>query len=306
MQPLALDHVDTLRPLTGPHTGNVRTRNRFFSAAAWLTSAGLVTVGVLGLNTDGELMLFDGACIIVGLAAAPPITDMLRSFMPRELRPSLHALAAMALVIGGGALDFARASITPAPFPVESHGSFTSFAAIRPAADVEQNATDAARKVDYLQQVSDQLGAIANERALSAEDVGAADAHVIQARQALIAQRRNFTLTAEESAAVDRFAAQVASQKRAALPALRADFITDLNGALAGYGLSARFVDDVLEFDGAALSDPAKQTLMVSMTKSQRAFLGYKETRFVMSDSISNPNASLAKTAQADSVQPGA
>jgi hypothetical protein len=268
-------------------------------------------MGLVGLSIDRALYEFDLASFWVGVLALPPVMDLIRRKLP--IQKSAHAAGAALSLIGclGWAL------VAP-PEPTSAHftqlradlgdvgPSWAQLPDLDAAYAQEAQADVAASKQTFLAQLATQSAAL-QAGVHPANYIGGRETVMEGARalaqwRALSSQASTMPLTDEEAAQVKAFQKMVAVSSAELGPALRQSYAVSLRDRLETYAVTAHVLGanaDTIQFNGAALSDPAVQTKLRALLGKDMAELGYKNIEFTANGgdahAASEPAADSAK-----------
>jgi hypothetical protein len=253
------------------------------TALATIAGVGLLIIGISWIAVDRSLLVFEIACIVVGLFALPPVGRWMREQLNMGAGGhwfvgTVAMVAAFAWTICGPSANSMNERFANNPMPVIASASAQTTSDF---ADAEQS------KSAYLQNISAAQTEVqvADPASFSGgHDAVMAGLRTLAAWRALTTQAASFTLTADEQAQVKAFGAAASKQSAVLMPVLRRAYAESLRDALSSFGVTAETTGDraeMIQVVGYALNDQSVLSRVKTLLGSDLTSLGFKQTDFV-------------------------
>lgn len=254
------------------------------TALATIAGISLLIIGMSWIAVDRSLLVFEIACIIVGLFALPPVSRWMRD--NSGMGAGSHWLAGLAVMaaatawtIGGPSANSMneRFADNPVPALIASADAMT-------ASDVAGAAQEKAAYLQNIAAAQSELGAIDPASFAGGHDAVMAGLSTLSAWRAMSAQAASYTLSPEEQAQVDAFAKASDKQRAALMPALRRAYADSLRTALSGFGVTAETSGEKaqsIQIVGYALNDQGVLNRVRALLTSDISALGFADAAFV-------------------------
>jgi hypothetical protein len=231
----------------------------------------------------------------VGVLALPPVMDLIRRALPIE--PRAHALGgALCIAACFGWAMLAPPERTAAHFAAlsENAGALPQRWSQLPDPVVEEQNIAQAEAVQTKQSFLAQLaaeterlqGGVQPASFIGDRATVMSGARALAEWRALSGRAAAMDLTEAEKAQVSAFQNLLAIENTELGPALRQSYAASLREQLSGFGVTAHVIGakaQTIEFNGAALADPAVQEKLRALLGKDMALLSYKSIQFVAS-----------------------